>query len=265
MPKQSRKKVILLAGFFVIYLTAHYLGLTGAMERAARGALIPFAAAAYGWSNNLVSKYNFFSSREKLSVELNQCLADRAKRESAEARLKNLEMENAELKKLAAFKSKKGQGMLATNVIGKNTDNIEKMVIIDAGEKEGVVVGQAVVAGDGLFVGVVARAKPDISFVRLINDNQSKIAATALNKDKSIGVVEGGFGLSVRMNFIPRGEELLVGDFVITSGLDKAIPRGLLIGQVAVSENEAYQPFQQAVLITAADLEKLSIVGVLKY
>ena len=52
-------------------------------------------------------------------------------------------------------------------------------------------------------------------------------------------------------------------DQIITSGLEQSIPRGLLIGEVAVAENEAYQPFQQAVLTTATDLSKLTIVSVL--
>jgi rod shape-determining protein MreC len=65
------------------------------------------------------------------------------------------------------------------------------------------------------------------------------------------------------MNFIPRNETVLVGDKIVTSGLEKTFPRGLLIGEVAVAENEAYQPFQQAVLTAAADLSKLSIVSVL--
>jgi rod shape-determining protein MreC len=89
------------------------------------------------------------------------------------------------------------------------------------------------------------------------------IAATILNKDASLGVVEGGYGLSVRMNFIPRNEDVFVGDKIITSGLEESIPRGLLIGEVAVLENEAYQPFQQAVLATAIDPSKLTVVSVL--
>ena len=66
------------------------------------------------------------------------------------------------------------------------------------------------------------------------------------------------------MDFIPRNEVVLVGDMVVTSGLEETIPRGLLIGEVAVAQNEAYQPFQQAVLTPSTDLTKLFIVSVLK-
>lgn len=113
------------------------------------------------------------------------------------------------------------------------------------------------------MIGTIAKIEKNISLVRLINDNQSKIAATILNRDNSLGVVEGGYGLSIRMNFIPRNETVLIGDKIITSGLEQTIPKGLLIGEVAVAENEAYQPFQQAVLTSATDLSKLFIVSVL--
>jgi len=75
--------------------------------------------------------------------------------------------------------------------------------------------------------------------------------------------VEGGYGISLRMNLIPRDEAVRIGDQVVSSGLEKNIPRGLLIGTVAVIENEPYKPFQQAILNSVADLSKLTVVGAL--
>ena len=91
-------------------------------------------------------------------------------------------------------------------ILGQNSDSAEKMVIIDVGNEAGIKLGQPVVAGDGILVGTIAKIEKDIAMVRLINDNQSKIAATILNRDGSLGIVEGSYGLSVRMNFIPRNE-----------------------------------------------------------
>jgi rod shape-determining protein MreC len=99
--------------------------------------------------------------------------------------------------------------------------------------------------------------------VRLLNDNSSKIGATILNTDRSLGVVEGGYGLSVKMNFIPRNEIVKVGDIIVTSGLEAGMPRGLLIGSVTAIENETYRPFQAALLLPGTDLSKLSIVSIL--
>ena len=152
---------------------------------------------------------------------------------------------------------------MAAEVVGKNTDSADKTIIINVGEEAGLKVDQPVVAGDGILVGKITKVEKQLAVVRLISDNQIKVAATVLNNERSLGVVEGGYGLSVRMSFIPRNEVVQVGDQIITSGLELNIPRGLLIGSVAAVENEPYQPFQQAVLTPAADLAKLTLVSVL--
>jgi cell shape-determining protein MreC len=55
----------------------------------------------------------------------------------------------------------------------------------------------------------------------------------------------------------------MVGDQIVTSGQDLEIPKGLLIGKVVSVENEAYQPFQQAILEPAVNLEKLIDVTII--
>ena len=101
------------------------------------------------------------------------------------------------------------------------------------------------------------------SVVQLISDQYSKIAATVLNRDKSIGVVEGGFGLSLQMNFIPQNENISVGDNIITSGLEEEIPYGLILGYVDVVRKEPYQPFQKAILSSFVDISKAQNVSIL--
>jgi len=51
--------------------------------------------------------------------------------------------------------------------------------------------------------------------------------------------------------------------FKVTSGLEKGIPQGLLIGTVEAIEKEAYQPFQKAILNPLANLDKITLVSVL--
>ncbi len=149
-------------------------------------------------------------------------------------------------------------------MIARDIQPLGSTLIIDRGTNDGVEVGNAVIISNGILIGKVAEAEAESSMVRLLNDNQSKIAATVLTHDKSIGVIEGGYGISVRMNFIPQQEDVRVGDLVVTSGLEKGMPRGLLIGNVAAVEKEPYQPFQTAVLHPEARLSNISLVSVLR-
>lgn len=147
--------------------------------------------------------------------------------------------------------------------MAKNLDTADQIIILNRGANDGIKIDSPVTSGDGVLVGKIIKVEDSISFARVLSDNQSKIAATILNSDHSLGIIEGGFGLSIKMNFIPRNENIITGDQIITSGLELGMPRGLTIGKVAAIENESYQPFQQAVITPAVDYEKINFVGVL--
>lgn len=248
----------------ILIIFFHYFGWLNFIERPIKALIIPISTRITHWRVSSQDFFNsYFSNKDELVESYNKCLVKNQDSEVADVKSKDLEQENNELRKQLGFFHRRNFTHVTANVVGLNTDNIEKMIIINAGEQDGLKNDQPVIVGDGVIVGTIAKVEKDISMVRLINDNQSKVAATLLNKDGSLGVVEGGYGLSIKMNFIPRNEVVLVGDKVITSGLEENVPRGLLIGEVSVAENEAYQPFQQAVLTPAVDLSKLFIVSVL--
>lgn len=263
MASTKSRKLFYLGIVLVFLIIFHYLGVIRPLESVTRALIVPFSSSLADWKINYGDNYMFYQDRQKLIDDFRLCSAENQKLNYVEAANKSLTADNIELKKQLGFFSKKIYGKITTRIIGKNTDSLENMIIVEGGPEEGIKEGQPVVTGEGVLVGLVARVEKNESFVRLINDSRSKVAATILNNEKSLGVVEGGYGLSVRMNFIPRNEVIVVGDKVITSGLEQGIPHGLLIGEVAVAENEAYQPFQQAVLTTATDLSKLYIVSVI--
>ena len=261
---QFRGKNYIALGFILILLVGlHYLGWLTFLERSIQSVIIPISGKITHWRIFSQDSYDYYTNKQGILDNYSKCMTKNQNLEVANTTLTNLEQENAELRKQLNFFNRREFTHVTAEVVGRNTDSLEKMIIINIGEDKGVQIGQPVIVGDGLLVGTVAKTEPHIAMVRLINDNQSKIGATILNRDNSLGVVEGGYGLSIRMNFIPRNETVLIGDKIITSGLEGTMPRGLLIGEVAVAENEAYQPFQQAVLTSATDLSKLFIVSVL--
>lgn len=204
-------------------------------------------------------------SKQQMAWQANwaTCQTERQDQAVLLAQYKILTEENKELKSQLNFRERKSIPSVTARVIGKDSEDSDRAIIINAGELAGIKMEQPVVVGEGILIGKVIQVEKDLSFVRLINDNNSKVAATILNHKQSLGIVEGGYGLSVKMNFIPRNEVVLNNDQVITSGLELNVPRGLLIGTIAAIENEAYQPFQQAILTPAVDLSKLTVISVL--
>jgi len=260
---QKNKKSIVLVVAIVLLIFFHYVGILRPVEDVLYNLLTPISSSIYSAKNNINSRYTNFKNRKQVNELYNKCIVDNKKIDTYNTKIQILEEENKKLQKIVNFTSNTTNNLVTTRAIGKNTDNLSKMIIIDVGEKNGIKIGQPVVSDGNILIGTIAKIQNNISFVRLINDNQSKIAATMLNKDKSLGIVEGGYGLSLRMTLIPREEIIILGNKVITSGLQKNIPSGILIGEVAVAENEAYQPFQQAVLNPATNLSKLDIVSVI--
>ena len=263
MPQQSKKLYIYVLLVLVLLIIFHYLGITRFIENVARFILIPISTKIYETGNKIKGNFKFLNLNSETKEKYENCIKFEENFNVLEVKTRLLEEENTELKKILNFKEETKYKLLPTKIIGKSIDSIEQNLIIGQGSKSGIKIGQPVIVGNGILIGKISKIENDTAQIRLINDNQSRIASTILNKNKSLGVVEGGFGISLRMKYIPRNEIVLIDEQIITSGLEINMPYGLLIGTVAVVENEAYKPFQQAVLNPATDLSHLILVAVL--
>jgi len=240
----------LIAGVLLVAVLLRAYGSWGFVERGIRAV----TDATLQWSYQ--SSVSIKSGEEAIkNSNTNACTVE-------SARLTQLELENAELRTQLNFLKNTARHVGAT-VIGRSLDPIGTTIVIDRGAADGIVVNRPVIVNNGYFIGKIARVDEHTSVVRLMSDFQSKTAATVDNRDKSLGVVEGGFGLTVRLNLIPQNEVIRPGDVVITSGLEPDLPRGLAIGTVEVVEKKPQEPFQQAIIKPSADLHALTVVSVI--
>lgn len=179
------------------------------------------------------------------------------------AELELARKENKELREQMRFLERSAFTRAGAEVIGKNIEPHSSTVVLNRGVEDGIAVGNPVIAGTGILVGKVKRVEKRTSIVQLLNDQESKIAAQVLNEEDSPGIVLGGYKISVRMRLIPQNENVQIGDLVVTSGLEEGIPKGLVIGRIEAVIKEAYQPFQEAIIVPTYPLEKLTTVSVL--
>lgn len=245
--KKTYLKVVIL---FFLLLGFHYFGWLNPIENKIRNFFL--------WAISPVNRQSFQNNQasEALTNMLTQM-------DVLSAKNKILEKDNADLRMELNFKTKNKFNLLGTEVVAKNIEITDQIVILNRGASDGVKVDQPVIYGNGILIGKIIKVEENVSFARLLNDSQSKIAATVTNSDHSLGVVEGGYGLSIKMNFIPRNENVAIGDQIITSGIEMSIPTGLVIGKVAAIENESYQPFQQAVITPAVEYQKINLVSII--
>ena len=259
----NKKKYFGVGIVFIALLILHLVGALSGIENIFYGISIPFLAKMHNFSIQSGDQYQFFRNSSSFIEAYQACVSSTEQAAVTAANFKILTAENNELRAELDFKEKSKLPSVGAEVVGKDISDTNEIVIINQGDAVGIKTDDPVINGNGILVGEVANVRGDVSFVRLLNDDQSRVGATVLNNAGSMGVVEGGYGISLRMDLIPRDEAVLVGDQIITSGLETGIPRGLLIGSVAEVENEPYKPFQQAVLTSATDLSKLNLVNVL--
>lgn len=241
----------------------HYSGSLQAVERWLRSLTFGPLRSLHSFSIKIGEQYRWFRNREEFFAAFNQYAREAEGKQAVTAERDLLRDENAALRQLLNFKARSQRPLVGIEVVGRDISTSGQILVVNRGSEAGIASGDPVVAGDGILVGKVISAPPGSALVRLINDNQSRIAATILNKERSLGVIEGGFGISLYLKFIPRDETVVVGEQVIASGLERSVPRGLLIGTIAAVENEPYKPFQQAIVTPATNLSKLTVLGVL--
>jgi rod shape-determining protein MreC len=172
-----------------------------------------------------------------------------------------IELENRRLARLLDFQSDVPSRAVTARVIGKDASGLFDSFVLDRGERSGIRPGMAVVSADGV-VGRIAQASPHASRVLLISDHNSGVDAI-VQRTRARGIVEGALNRTCSMRYVKRGDEIDVNDVVVTSGLDRIFPKGILIGRVSGVTRKDFGLFQVAEVVPAVDFAKLEEVLVL--
>jgi rod shape-determining protein MreC len=159
--------------------------------------------------------------------------------------IESLERNVLELEMALAYEQTVDYKTTLARVLSRSL-NEQHEILIDKGIHDGMIIGQAVVVGEGHLVGIISDLNNTTASVRLLQDSQSSVAAAILGSDKTVGLVEGREGYLLSMQFIPQDERISVNDVVVTSGLDELIPSGLIIGVVSELITDDAAAFQEA-------------------
>lgn len=259
----ARKHLVASILILALLLVGHYTQVLEPLEEGILWVISPLIRGVTRIGSPVLAVTDYVTKKDELLTRVQELEELLKQREAALVEQMILIEENNALREQLRFTKRTARIPLVSYVVGKTIDNTGNTLIIDKGALEGVQKESAVIVGDGILVGKIAKVNPKTAIVRLINDPQSKVAATVLNDDKSIGLVEGGFGISVKLTTVLQNEVLQEGDLIITSGLEESIPRGLLIGSITKVEKEDYRPFQEGVIQPAAALARLTLVGIL--
>src|SRR5262249_30724941 len=129
-----------------------------------------------------------------------------------------------------SFRSNIEGDLQAAQIIGRDPLPWFSTVTINKGEADGVQKNMAVLSPFGV-VGQTTTISAHSARVLLITDHNSSVDGV-VQRSRARGIVEGALDGRCLMKYLKRGEDVEVGDRVVTSGLDGIFPKGVIVGDV---------------------------------
>ncbi len=207
------------------------------------------------WRTAFSDKAYLQSENDRLTKEL-EYLA------SLEAKVGELEKENARLHELLGFVDEFPGTYEVAKVIGRNPSKWFSTVGISKGALDGITIDSAVVSRSGL-VGRITSVLDHTSTVLLITDPESGVGAM-VERSRDYGVLLGNSGNeSLTLSLFSKEASIRPGDKVLTSGVGSKYPSGILVGEVTSVYSPKPGLVKEALVVPATDLEHLEEVMVI--
>ncbi len=234
--------------------------LRGPLERA----LLTIGRPLAGAGTWITSRFaGFRSSPEDLRKRVETLEAERGAWALDHVRAETLGKENAQLREQLGYAERSRLQTVTAAIVARSSGLQKNTVVIDRGSSDGVVFGAPVIVGNGLLVGKVRDVRAHASTVTVVSDPSIATAVSLVNETRTIGVAEGLNGTLITVKFIPHDQRVAVNDLVVTSGLEEAVPSGLILGVVNAVRSETTEPFQEAIVEPLADIRLVSLVTVI--
>jgi rod shape-determining protein MreC len=269
--------VLVLASLLLITVSFRSSALDGAQGTVA-GILRPFETAAdrvtrpfrdtVGWFHGLV---NAKAENKKLRIQVENLRRQAIQDESAL-------QENVQLRAALHYRGPASIADFAQvhAAVQTNPQNeIDQSITVAAGSRDGVAVGDVVVAPtgghSGGLVGTVDRVARNVARVTLLTDDQSRVTAADLTSPTAVGIVKRGGGGSdvLILDRVLKQKAVRVGDTIITAGtlgstqLKSMFPRGIPIGTVTSESDTDVNAFKNIQVEPLVDFTSLQSVIVL--
>lgn len=174
--------------------------------------------------------------------------------------------ENKQLRKLLRFRDRSTFELQGAQVIAKDINELFRVVRLrlDLGEHDLVRSGMPVIVPEGL-VGQVQRTSGSFSDVLLTVDRRSAVDVI-IQRNGARGILRGTGDSNryvCRIQYLDRGNEVKVGDLVVTSGLGKRFPSSIPIGKVTRVMQMKYGLHQEAEVVPHVDFSVLEDVFII--
>ncbi|WP_305804251.1 rod shape-determining protein MreC [Stenotrophomonas sp. YIM B06876] len=168
-------------------------------------------------------------------------------------RLQTAALDNAQLRELLNVAERSGLDVQLAPILDIDLDPVRQRLVLDAGSREGVHVGQAVIDAGGLMGQVIA-VTPAHSTVLLLTDPDHAVPVTVARN--GVRLIVYGRGDTLELRDIPLSAGVEVGDEIVTSGLGGRFPSGFPVGTITRLRPDDTHAFLVGDLQPAAQLDR---------
>jgi len=224
----------------------------GALAEVERSISAGVSSVRHGWSG-YAGLRQLKSQNDELTRRLEEAQIALQQQRALADRTRNLE-------RLLDLRDTSKLDTLAAEIIAAGAMPDFRTLTIDKGTREGVRVDMAVIAPAGI-VGRVVLPTSRAAKVQLLIDRNAA-AGALVERSRAQGVVTGGGDNRLRMDYVSEVADVIVGDLVVTSGIDGIYPKGYVIGQVESVEKSgtSYKTITIRPAVDFTSLEEVLVV-----
>jgi len=164
------------------------------------------------------------------------------------------------LEQLLEMRDRSDLRMAAAEIIGAAATPDFRTLTIDKGTRDGLRPDMAVIAPAGV-VGRIVMPSARAAKVQLLIDRNAA-AGAIIERSRAQGVVVGSGEDRLRMENVSEASDIVVGDVVVTSGIEGIYPKGFIIGRVDTVEKNgpSYRTITVKPAVDFASLEEVLVV-----
>lgn len=196
------------------------------------------------------------SAESRARLELAQ-QAERA------AHVEQLQQENTRLRALLELRGALKVRSLTAEVLYDAPDPYSRKVIIDRGNRDGLVVASPVINEVGVL-GQVTRVYPYSAEVTLLTDKEAAIPVLNARTQARSAAFGNSAGAGLELRFMAGNADVQVGDLLSTSGVDGIYPAGVPVAKVVSVDRRVDTGFARIALTPLAEPDSVRHVLVLE-
>ena len=172
-----------------------------------------------------------------------------------QARLQVEAEENKRLRGLLGAAERGGLDVQLAPLLDVDLDPTRQRLMLNAGSRDGVHVGQSVIDAGGL-VGQVIEATPTTAVVLLLTDPDHAIPVAVARTGVRLVAYGTGRNGALELRNVPLSSDVRAGDALITSGLGGRFPAGFPVGTIAALRPDDSRAFLVGDVVAAAQLDR---------